>query len=157
MNHNHKLEKILFRFYSNLFEEETAETMKAYVVDKKKGLYQLENIPFYAPLLAPEDVIFAEYDEKEGMLTYRKTVEYSGNTVVQVVITDEGTDTNEIRKQFMKMGCKSEKSIEGYFSMEIPLDLDYGPVRKKLDELEHKKVIAYGEPCLSEKHKQEIA
>jgi hypothetical protein len=38
--------KILFRFYSDVLDEETVETMWASIIDKNKGLYKLDNIPF---------------------------------------------------------------------------------------------------------------
>ncbi len=92
--------KILFRFYSDVLEEETVETMWANIVDHEKGLYKLDSIPFYAPLIASDDIIFAEYDEKELMLTYRNTIEYSGNSTVWVVVMDDSIEINEIRKNF---------------------------------------------------------
>ena len=51
--------KILFRFYSDVLEEETVETMWATIVDKENGLYKIDNIPFYVPLLASDDIVFA--------------------------------------------------------------------------------------------------
>lgn len=86
--------KILFRFYSDFLEEETVETMWATIVGNDKGLYKLDNIPFYAQLVASGDTVFAEYDEKEKMLTFREIIEYSGNSTIQVVIMDNSKDIN---------------------------------------------------------------
>jgi hypothetical protein len=144
--------KILFRFYSNVLEQETTEAMWATIVDKDKGLYKLDNIPFYGPLVASDDIVFAEYDETEQMLTYRRTVEYSGNSIIQVVRMDKSKDINDIRKIFEDLGCVSEKINDGYFSMEVLADKDYKPIKQKLTELENKGIIGYAEPCLSEKH-----
>src|SRR4051812_33290180 len=94
------LVKILFRFYSKVLEEETVETMWAQVVDQTKGWYKIDNIPFYAPLLASDDVVLAEYDDLEQMLAYRNTVEYSGNSTVWVVIMDKSIEIEDIRKNF---------------------------------------------------------
>jgi hypothetical protein len=113
--------KILFQFYSDIFEEEMVETMWTTVVDRNKGLYKLGNIPFYAPLVASDDIVFAEFDEQQQMLTYRKTVEYSGNSIIQVVLMDKSKDINSIRKTFEEFGCVSEKVNDGYFSMEVPM------------------------------------
>ena len=143
--------KILFKFFSNVLDEWTVETMWADVVDTQKGLYKLDSIPFYAPV-ASDDVVFAEYDDMEQMLTYRRSVEHSGNSTVQVVLMDKKTDINNIRKIFSNLGCISEKLNDGYFSMEIPFDKDYTLVRQKLIELEDKEIIGYAEPCLSDKH-----
>jgi len=145
--------KILFRFHSDISDEEMVETMWATIVDKDKGLYKLDNIPFYAPLVASDDIVFAEFDEQEQMLTYRKTENYSGNSTVQVVLMDKSLNINSIRDMFEKLGCVSEKVNEGYFSMEIPASVDYKPVKLKLDEMEAKEIIGYAEPCLSADHR----
>ncbi|MEQ1555093.1 MAG: DUF4265 domain-containing protein [Ferruginibacter sp.] len=144
-------EKILFRFFSDILNEWTVETMWADAVDKNIGLYKLDSIPFYAAI-SSDDIVFAEYDDSEQMLTYRKTVEYSGNSIVQVVLMNNETDINNIRDIFSKMGCASEKLNEEYFVMEIPFDKDYTYIRQKLNELEEEKIIGYAEPCLSDKH-----
>ncbi|MDB5030605.1 DUF4265 domain-containing protein [Mucilaginibacter sp.] len=145
--------KILFRFYSDILEEETVETMWAITIDESKGLYKLDSIPFYAPLIASDDIVFAEYDDIELMLTYRNTVEYSGNSTVRVVIMDDANEANDIRKIFETLGCVSEKVNKVYFVMEIPADIDYKTIKNKLIELENKQVLEYSEPCLSNIHK----
>ena len=149
-------EKILFRFHSDIFDEEMVETMWAFVIDKEKGLYKLDNIPFYAPLISSDDLIYAEYDDSEQMLTYRETREYSGNSVIQIVIMGDTNEVNKIRDKFLDKGCQSEKVNEKYFSMEIPFDLDYEPIKTELDKLENDEIIGYAEPCLSEKHRNDL-
>ena len=148
--------KILFRFHSDIFEEERVETMWAIPVNTVKGLYQLDNIPFYAPLIASDDIVFAEHDENEGMLTYRKTVEYSGNSTVWVVRIDKSTNVNDIRNNFEKLGCISEKVNDEYFAMEIPATINYRLIKEKLNELEKTEFIEYSEPCLSNIHANQI-
>jgi hypothetical protein len=92
--------KILFRFYINFLDQIKVETRWAIKIDVEKGLYKLDSIPFYAPLLSPGDIVFAEYVEEEQMLAYKWTIEYSGNTTVHVVILDKSKDINEIRNLF---------------------------------------------------------
>jgi hypothetical protein len=128
--------------------------MWATIVDKDKGLYKLDSIPFYAPLVASDDIVFAEFDEQEQMLTYRKTVEYSGNSTIQIVLMDNSKDINKIRDLFKELGCVSEKVNEGYFSMGIPSTVDYKNIKNKLDELETQGTIGYAEPCLADGHRQ---
>ena len=147
--------KILFNFHSTIFDEQMVETVWADKVDPEKGIYKIDNIPFYIPLIASEDIVFAEFDENEQMLTYRETVEDSGRTVVQVVIMDKTIETNNIRDIFYKLGCESEKANEGYFSMEIPKDLNYEPIKKELDRMENAEIISYAEPKISNKHQAE--
>jgi hypothetical protein len=147
--------KILFNFHSDIFDEQMVETVWADKVHQEKGFYKIDNIPFYIPLVASEDIVFAEFDETEQMLSYRKTIEYSGRTVVQVVIMDKTFETNTIRDIFFKLGCESEKANEGYFSMEIPANLDYKPIKKELDRMENSEIIGYAEPTISDKHRTE--
>jgi hypothetical protein len=145
------MEKILFRFFSPVLDEWTVETLWAAVIDADKGLYKIDNIPFYAAV-ASDDIVLAEFDDDEQMLTYRETIEFSGNSIVQVVLMDDNKSIDDIRAAFAKMGCDSEKLNEGYFTMEIPFQLDYTAVRKRLNELEEDGIIGYAEPYLSQKH-----
>jgi hypothetical protein len=148
--------KMLFRYYSSVLEEWVVETMWAEPVDIEQGFYKIDSIPFYGPLVASDDIVFAEYDNEEERLTYRRTVEHSGNSIVTVVMMDKSHDIDEIRDTFGYLGCLSERVNDGYFSMEILFNKDYGPIKHKLSELENKGIIGYAEPCLSEKHRSEI-
>lgn len=143
--------KILFRFFSDVLEEWTIETMWAETVDAERGLYKLANIPFYASVSCG-DIVFAEYDEDEERLTYRKTVEHSGNSTIQVVVMDKNIVANDLREIFNSLGCESEKFHEGYFVIEVPESLDYKPIREKLMELEKEEKIEYAEPSLAKNH-----
>jgi len=150
------LVKILFRYYSPVLDEWVVETMWAEIIDAEKGLYKLDSIPFYGPLAASDDIIFAEYDDDEERLTYKRTVEYSGNSIVAVVIMDKTSDINSIRDIFKDLGCLSERVNDAYFSMEILADKDYRLIRQKLKELVEKGIIDYSEPCLSDNHREQI-
>src|SRR4030095_14009042 len=143
--------KILFRFYSKVLEKWTEETMWAETIDADKGLYKIDSIPFYASI-ASNDIVFAEYDQSEEMLTYRETVVFSGNSTIQVVIMDNAVVTNDIRDIFNALGCHSEKLKEGYFALEIPANTDYKPIKQKLIEMFAKGIIDFAEPVLSKNH-----
>lgn len=148
--------KVLFRYFSNVLDEDVVETMWAIAIDEAEGLYKLDSIPFYGPLIAPDDEFLAEFDEGEGQLVYTETVNPSGNSIVIVVIMQEGFDKEILRNGFNEMGCPSEGVNDSYFSMEIPYDIDYSIISKRLMELEEQEVIAYAEPCLSEKHSEDL-
>jgi hypothetical protein len=111
--------KILFRFFSDVLEEWTIETLWSEVVDAEKGLYKLANIPFYASVSC-EDIVYAEFDENEHMLTYRKTVEHSGNSTIQVLIVDKRFVSNELRDLFVSFGCESEKFSDEFLFLKSP-------------------------------------
>lgn len=103
--------------------------------------------------MASGDTVFATYDTAEQMLVYRETVAFSGNSTIQVVLMDEAADIQSIRGMFEKMGGVSEQLNDHYFSMEIPSEVDYKPIKRKLDELEERNVIGYAEPCLAAGHR----
>lgn len=144
--------KILFRLYSDILEEMTVETMWAKVVNEEQGLYVLDNIPFYLPVIAAGDIVFAEYDSDEQMLTYRETREYSGNSTIHVILMSDTADVKSIGKLFEEFGCNWEGLSDKYFAMEVPASVDYNLVKARLDELSEPEIIGYSESCLGEGH-----
>ncbi|WP_177764410.1 DUF4265 domain-containing protein [Flavobacterium sp. I3-2] len=102
------LEKILTRYYSDVLEKETVETLWAEIIDKNKGLFKIDNIPFYGPKFSCGDIIYAEYDNYEERLTFRKVVEPSGNSTIQIIVMDENLDFQKLRNEFKNLGCESE-------------------------------------------------
>ena len=148
--------KILFRYYSDLLEDMVVETMWAEIIDLEKGYFKLDNIPFFGPLIATNDIFFAEYDEDEEFLTYRKTIETSGNSIVQVVILEKGFNKEIIREKLTEVNCESEGMNETLFAVEITPEVDYSVVKSILNEYVELSVIDFAEPCLSEKHRADL-
>lgn len=148
--------KILFRYYSDLLEDTVVETMWAEIIDLEKGIFKLDNIPFFGPLIATDDIFLAEYDDKEEKLTYRETIETSGNSIVQVVIIEKGFDKEIIREKLKEINCESEGMNETLFAVEVTKAVDYSFVKSILDEYAELSVIDYGEPCLSDKHRADL-
>lgn len=151
-----KYEKVLFKYHSSVLNEITIETMWAIVIDLENGIFKLDSIPFYGPLIATDDKFYAEFDESEQMLTYRKTIESSGNSIVLVIIIQEGFDKEIIRNRFKELNCISEGLNDTYFSMEILKETDYLEIKNLLYGYENDGILGYAEPCLSEKHQNDI-
>ena len=151
-----KYEKILFKYHSNILDELTSETMWAELIDKNKGIYKLDNIPFYGPEIATDDEFYAEFDDSEQILTYIRTTKQSGNSIVLVIVLKKEFNREIIRNHFKELNCDSEGINNNYFSMEILKKTDYSKIRKILDEYQDKGIIDFAEPCLSEKHKNEL-
>ena len=116
----------------------------------------MDNIPFFGPLIATDDVFFAEYDEDEEFLTYRRTIETSGNSIIQVVILEKGFDKEIIREKLTEVNCESEGMNETLFAVEITPEVDYSVVKSILNEYVELSVIDFAEPCLSEKHRTDL-
>ncbi len=154
MSDTHK--KILFRYYSDLLEDTVVETMWAEIIDLEKGLFKLDNIPFFGPLIATEDIFFAEYDEAEEKLVYRKTIESFGNSILQVVILEKGFDKEIIREELKAVNCESEGLNETLFAVEVLNSVDYSHVKTILSQYEAQEIIEFAEPCLSEKHRADL-
>jgi len=147
------LVKILFNFYSDILDEQTTETMWAEVIDTEKGYYKIDNIPFYVPMLASGDIVFAEYDNDQQMLSYRETVEHSGNSTIHIIIMDDELEMPTLTKILVELGCSYEGMNDKYLALEIPADVDYVPVKRILDQMETDENIGYAETCLSNNHR----
>jgi hypothetical protein len=154
MSETHK--KILFKYYSDYLDEVVSETMWAEIIDLEKGLFKLDNIPFFGPLIATDDIFYAEFDETEERFMHRKTIQNSGNSIVQIAILEKGFDKEIIREKLKAINCLSEELNETFFAAEIAKDVDYTLVRSLLNEYESQEIIEFAEPCLSEKHRADL-
>lgn len=147
-----KAVKILFRFYSDILEQDMEETIWGIVADETKGHYQLDSIPFYVSNIATDDIVHAAYDDTEETLTYQELIQPSGNSIIWVVVTDDDTDIDEIRALFDELDCLSEALSNRFFAMEVKAQTNYLHIRNKLNELKAEKLIDYTEACLSAQH-----
>ncbi|MEG2102706.1 MAG: DUF4265 domain-containing protein [Flavobacterium sp.] len=154
MKETHK--KILFKYYSDYLEETVSETMWAEIVDLEKGLFKLDNIPFFGALIATDDLFYAELDEKEERLVYQKTIENSGNSIVQILILEKDFDKEIIIEKLKAINCLSESLNDTFLAVEIARETDYSIVRSVLNEYETLSVFEFAEPCLSEKHRADL-
>lgn len=148
-------EKILVRYFSNILDEIVVETLWTNIIDKSKGLYEIDNIPFYGPEFSCGDIVFAEYDEAEERITFREVVKSSGNSTIQVIILDENINVENLRNEFKALGCESERTGNNYFVMEVLYNQNYSQIFNKLTELENTDKISFAEPNISQKHLDE--
>jgi len=153
---NNNSKKITFRYYSDVLEEETVETMWAEIIDEKNGIYKLDNIPFYGPQIASDDVFFAEYDNDEKALVFRNVIEHSGNSIIQVIVLETDFDKEIIRQELKNLDCLSEGLNEKYFVIEISKEINYKKIKSLLNNYENNGVISYAEPLLSKQHQIDI-
>jgi len=149
-------QKVLFRFHSEILDEVIAETMWSEIIDAEKGIYKLNNIPFFGPLIATDDIFYAKYDEKEGAIVYKETIETSGNSIIQIVILIDNFDTEIIRERLKEMDCVSEVLNEKYFVAEIKKACNYSAVKQFLNEYSELGILDFAEPCLSKKHSDDL-
>lgn len=154
---NDNSKKIIFKYFSNVLEKETVETMWAEIIDEEKGIYKLDNIPFYGPLIASDDIFYAQYDKDEENVIFKEVIKSSGNSVVQIIIMKDYYDKEILRKKLLDLGCNSEGVNDEYFVVEIPENIDYQLIKVLLDKYEKDEIIGYAEPILSIKHQDDIS
>jgi len=144
--------RILFRFYSDLLEQDMVETIWADIVNANLGHYRLDSIPFYVPFIATDDIVHAEYNDEAEMLLYNETVEASGNSTLWVVLTSEKANADDIRETFYQLNCLSDAMSQHFFTMEVKAETNYLIIKDKLNELKAGGLIEYMEGCLSVNH-----
>ena len=149
--------KITFKYFSDVLEEETVETMWAEIIDTEKGIYKLDSIPFYGPLIASDDIFYAKYDEDEKSLIFKEIIKSSGNSVVQIIVMKDDYDKEILRKKLLDLGCNSEGVNDKYFVTEILEKINYNSIKTLLDKYENEEIIGYAEPILSLKHQDDIS
>ena len=151
-----KHKKIIFKYYSTYLEEVISETMWGEIIDLEKGIFKLDNIPFFGPLIATDDIFYAEYDEEEKFYIHKKTIEHSGNSIVQILILEEGFDATIIKEKLKLINCLSAALNENFLCAEVIKETDYSIVKSLLTEYETLSIIEFAEPCLSEKHRTDL-
>ena len=149
---SNKIVKVLFSVYSELMEQEITEIMSAEIANADLSHYKILSIPFYVPLISSGDIVYAPYDDDQGMPKYIETVDPSGNSNIWVVITDDQSDIDNIRTHFSEMDCPSEVVSDRFFAMNIKATANYLKVRNKLQELKSEGILDYSESSLAETH-----
>lgn len=139
--------KVYFEFFNDILDEDYVESVWAAVVDEKEGHFQLKNIPFFVKGYSNEDTVYAELEDDK--LVVKGLVEESGNSTLQIFCYKE-EDVEQVRKRLKEFGCASELShLPKYFSVDVPSNIDYNPIREYLTKLEEKEILGYSESCLA--------
>lgn len=113
----------------------------------ENGYYRIDNIPFYAPNLAFNDIIAIEEDE--GVFYFDDLIKSSGHSTVQIILFKEN-ESNEVLSKLENLGCKWEgMKNQSYYSIDIPPNINYSSVKLFLDEQFEKGILDYKESCLA--------
>lgn len=147
--------KILTRYFSNVTDENVVETVWADMIDEEKWLYKIDNIPFLWAEFSIWDIVFAEYDETEEFITFRKIIEHSWNSTMQVIVLKIDFDENYIIEKLEEFWCLVEKYHENYFVFSVPKEKNYKKIFDFMSDLQEKEIIGFQEHILSKKHSEE--
>ncbi|HEX5751251.1 MAG TPA: DUF4265 domain-containing protein [Archangium sp.] len=112
-----------------------------------EGLFQIDNVPFFARGIAHGDIVSAAPEQRE--LRFREVVRPSGHSTLRLIIYDE-KDIPSVRALLQEMGCSIEQShIPGLISVDVPPTVSLAVLRTALDEGEAQERWGYEEACLA--------
>ena len=153
--------EILFQYESNITNEEITEALWAEIVNAEENQYMLYSIPLHGFMIAPGDIFVAVEEEVEGetFLVFDHVTNYSGKSVIQVIIPEE-EHTAEVEEKLNDLaseGCHLDKINENIILMAVPFEVDFNAVKSLLDGLAATEVLDYAEPIISDKHQEDIA
>lgn len=110
------------------------------------GLFQLDNVPFFAKGVACEDVVSAT--NVGGELLFQKVVRPSGHATLRIIVYEEG-DVADVQALLEKHGCAVERShVPGLLSVDVPPTVSLDTLKPMLDEGETEERWGYEEACL---------
>ncbi len=119
-------------------------------VQKSNEYFKVDNIPFYAPNLALNDIISVEVDQ--GELYFDELIQASGHSTLQIVFFDDNC-SDEVLKYLENFECSWEgMKNEPYYSIDIPPHIDYSGIKSYLIEQRKVKILDFQEACLSDNH-----
>lgn len=133
--------------YKDLEDKISEESLWTEQIDN--GYYRVDNIPFYAPNLAFNDMIAIEEDE--GVFYFSELVKRSGHSTVQIIFFKEN-EIEYVLSNLEKLGCAWEgMKNQAYYSLDIPPTINYVNIKQFLDEQSDNDILDYIESCLSVK------
>lgn len=110
------------------------------------GNYKVDNIPFFAPNLAYEDIISVEDDN--GELYFESLIQASKHSTIQVIFFDPHKE-NEVLSRLEEASCQWEGMQGGrYYAIDVPPEQDYKKIKKMLDIERQNSVLDYKEACI---------
>ncbi|HTG57483.1 MAG TPA: DUF4265 domain-containing protein [Niabella sp.] len=144
--------KIVLTFYDS--EGDITEE-KVWAEKMEENIYQLKNIPFFAPNVAFNDVVSVE--NENGILHFDAVVTTSEHSTIQIVFFNTDKIDNVI-KQIEEFECAWEgMNDQRLIAVDVPPQINYTVVKRYLNLQLSNKVLDYKEACLSDTHKKLIA
>lgn len=89
--------------------------------------YRLDNSPFFAYGVSWQDVIHAPIDRDEGLPTFERVIEKSGNRTVRVILAESTTNAALI-EELAQLQCTYEGMNGTLLSVTIPPHVDLNRV-----------------------------
>ena len=126
--------KVLFRVPE---EDGSAQVETLWATALGDDRYRLDNSPFYAYSVSWEDIVYAPFDEQEGMPAFVRVDQKSGHRTVRVIFdppVQDGSKSDAVLQGLCSLGCTYEGANRGYMSIDLPPGVQLEKVRQYLIE-----------------------
>jgi hypothetical protein len=110
----------------------------------RAGVYELQNIPFFAYDLNLGDVVRAKAPDRDSLPEIHAVVKRSGNRTLRVIFA-KGTRKRARDKALKQLGARYEGFNDRYFALSVEGE-HHDEVEKALKKLKRDKVLTY-ETC----------
>lgn len=140
--------KIMFSLEQDEDGYPPATTESLWALDVGAGLYQIDNIPFFAVGIALNDIVSAKLEH--GALQYAEVVRPSGHSTLRVIVYDV-SELPTVRAFFEQMGCATELShLPRLVAIDVPPSVALEPLRQVLSTGREQDRWDYEEACLGD-------
>ena len=140
--------KVLFHLEQDEDSYPPASVESLWALPKGDGLFQVDNIPFFATGVAVGDIVLAT--QEEGAILFQEVVQASGHSTLRVAISEAG-DVPAVRALFEQKGCSVEQShLPRLIAVDVPASIPLGSLRPILVAGQEQGRWDYEEACLAE-------
>ncbi|WP_170136348.1 DUF4265 domain-containing protein [Nannocystis exedens] len=92
------------------------------------GTYEIASIPYYTYDVARGDIV--SVNEEDGELLFDKLLHESGNSVLRIIVRNAEC-VDDVQRMLKGLGCDTEASGR-LVAVNVPAQVDYGPLRERL-------------------------
>ena len=140
--------KVFFQFEQDEDGYPPATVESLWALPKDEGLFQLDNIPFFATGVALGDIVSAT--EEKGVLRFQEVIQPSGHSTLRVAIS-KVADVPAVRVLFEQKGCSVEQShLPRLIAVDVPPSIPLESLHPVLEAGREQGRWDYEEACLAE-------
>jgi hypothetical protein len=108
-----------------------ADVESLWVKPRWDGLYEIDNIPFFAKGVSVGDVVSG--DVRDGALTFRELVHHSGHSTIRVIVYHPAY-AKPLRAKLKELGSDSEQShLPSLVAVDIPRNVSIATIKALLE------------------------
>jgi hypothetical protein len=140
--------KVLFQLEQDEDGYPPASVESLWALPKGEGLFQVDNIPFFATGVALGDLVSAT--PEEGAFRFQEVVHPSGHSTLRVAIS-EAADVPAVRALFEQKGCSVEQShLPRLIAIDVLPSVPLESLRPVLETGREQGRWDYEEACLAD-------